>query len=375
MSDHARFAPSAAHRWLNCTASVDAASHYSDPQSFEAAEGTAAHFLLERCLVDGGDPADHLGRTIVTRENHVERKFVIDKDMAQDVAIATEFIRGVVARPGFSGVESRVDLNFLEVGTFGTADLWHWGEDGVFTVADFKYGRGDVDVIQNPQLMLYALGLIEPYRNSKPHSVHLAIIQPRSVMPVPRIKTWTFPLAKIYQIAADAHDAITEANRNPQFKTGAWCKHCPALGHCPATEDAATALAPSLLTADMTVADAARIMERKDLLEKIVGRAEKLLLEAALRGVKVPGYKLVTGIKHRQWRDENLAKQRLADEFGADCLKAPTPSAAEKLGHSARKITAELAYTPPGDPVVAREDDKRSPYVAKTADAMFGASS
>src|SRR5208283_24220 len=147
---------------------------------------------------------------------------------------------------------------------------------------------------------------------------------------------------------------------------------CPALGECPASEAAAHNLAPSLLASDMTIADAAHILARKELLEKVVSKAEKLMSDALLRGQKVPGYKLVTGVKYRQWRDENLAKQRLSEEFGADCLQAPTPGQAEKLGAAAKVIVADLAFTPPGDPKVGREDDKRAPFVPRTADRMFG---
>ena len=156
MNSHARFAPSSAHRWLNCTAGVDAASRYDDPPSEAGQEGSAAHFLLERCLVDGGQPSDHLGRTIVVKERGVERKFLVTRDMARDVALGVDTVREIASHPGVSGVEARVALERVDPDLWGTTDLWHWGQDGVLTIVDFKFGRRDVDVVGNEQLMIYA---------------------------------------------------------------------------------------------------------------------------------------------------------------------------------------------------------------------------
>jgi hypothetical protein len=379
MSNHARLAPSASHRWINCTASVDAAARYADPPGEAAMEGTAAHWLLEQCLTTGKNPVDFLGRAIRVRQDHVEREFVVDKDMANDVALGVDYMREVVSVPGWSGVETRADLGFFEPGMFGTCDIWHVRQDRWLTLVDFKYGHGDVSPIGNTQLLLYVCGILNHVQTIVPPEhfptrLHLVVIQPRSVIPGPRIKTWDVPVGYLEPFVARVQDAITEINRFPTFKSGSWCRHCPALGECPATEAEAQALAPSLLTVDMTVGDAARILQRKDLLEKIVKKAEACLADALTRGQVVPGFKLVTGVKHRQWRDENLAKQRLAEAFGADCLKAPTPSAAEKLGKEAKAIVADLAFTPKGEAVVGREDDKRAPFIAKTVETMFGPS-
>jgi hypothetical protein len=380
MTDHARFSPSSAHRWLNCTASVDAISHYDDPPSFQAQEGSAAHFLLERCLVDGGEPKHHLGRTIIVKERGVNRSFVVTRDMAIDVSLAVDTIREIASHPGISAVEAKVDLSFIEPYQFGTTDLWHWGQDGVLTIVDFKYGRSDVSAERNAQLMIYACGVYEALKKIErppfpylPGQTNLIIIQPRSIAPTPRVKRWSFASSELENVADQAFDAITEANRFPRFTPGPWCEHCPALGECPATSDHRE-LATSLLTADMTVTDAERILKKKDLLEKIVKRAEDVMLDALLNGHKSENFPLVTKVKHRQWRDVELAKQRIVDEIGPHVLEPPTPAQTEKLGKTAKKIVQELAFTPPGEPTVGRFDDKRPPYLPKTAEMMFGAS-
>jgi hypothetical protein len=378
MNDHARFAPSAAHRWLNCTASVSAAECYHDEHGEAAMEGTAAHWLLERCLVDGGDPVDFLGRTIVVREDAVERRFVVTKEMAYDVETGVGFIREVASAPGLSGVEARIDLSFIEVNQFGTCDLWHWSQDGVLTICDFKYGRTNVEAENNPQLMIYAAGVMNNEflraRLDVIKSVRLVILQPRSVAAVPRIKTWTVTPDVIAAIVPLAQERILEANHQPRFEMGEWCKYCPALGDCPASQRESLALVPLINSLpDLTPKDAARILAKKDLLEKIVKKAEAVALDAMLHGTKLPGLKLVTSRRHRQWRDESLARQALVDVAGDEALQLVTPAQADKLGAEAKRVVAEFAFTPDGDPAVGAENDRRALYVPKTATAMFGA--
>jgi hypothetical protein len=371
LNDHAHFSPSSAHRWLNCTASADVATRYYDAPSEAGQEGSAAHYLLERVLVDGGETRDHLGRTIVVKEKNVERKFVVTSEMARDVDLGVRTVREVAQNPGISGVEARVDLSFLEPGMFGTTDIWHWGQDGVLTIVDFKFGRGDVDVERNDQLMIYAAGVWEKIRKEHgeplPHRILLVVAQPRSIAPTPRVKTWSFPASEIGDVIERAYGAIAEARRSPRYVAGAWCRHCPALGECPATQPEDMLVQ----TVDMTVADAVHIMRRKDVLEKIVERAEKVLLDALLNGEKIAGFPLVTKMKHRQWRDADLARQRLVDEIGPQVLETPTPAGAEKCGAAGKAIAREFAMTPPGEPTIGRSDDKRPPYLAKTAEMMF----
>ena len=372
-ASHARFAPSSAHRWLNCTASVDAASRYDDPPSEAAQEGSAAHFILERCLIDGGQPSAHVGRTIVVKERGVERSFAVTRDMARDVALGVDTVREIASHPGVSGVEARVSLERVDPDLWGTTDLWHWGQDGVLTICDFKFGRGDVDATGNEQLMIYAAAALERLAtNVVPEVITLVIVQPRSVAPTPRVKRWSLSAQELFAFVDRVIGAIAEARRAPTFTAGPWCEHCPALGECPATSDH-RGIAPSLLTADMTVRDAERIVGYRDLLAKVVERAEKTLLEAMLLGHK-SSFPLVTKNKHRQWRDVDLARQRISDEIGPQALEAPTPAGCEKFGPAGKAIAQELAFTPPGEPTIGKPGDKRAAYLPKSAETMFGAS-
>lgn len=380
MAEHSRlFPPSGAHRWINCSASAEAATHYASVPGEAAMEGTAFHWVSERCLADGVEPEMFLGRTIVVRQDAVERKFAVTREMAVDIHMWVDFVRQVARMPGKSRIEARIDLSHLHPDCFGRCDAWHLGDDGVLTVADAKYGHVDVPVLYpdgslNWQMVLYALGILRElslqlHPSRMPARVRLTIGQPRSIEPGPRIKYHTVTTDKILALEPLVREAVARVVNAPVFATGDHCKYCPVLGACPPTRAEIASLTPLLLSnTDMTGADAARILRNSTLLEKIVDRAKEVAKENLIRGASVPGFKLVTGVKYRKWSDEDAAADRASGIPNA--FKVVTPAQMEKLP-GGREIVDALAMVPPGDPVVAPESDKRAPYVARSADQMF----
>ena len=335
---HSRLlAPSSAHGWMHCSARPHAARHYRDEPGEAAMEGTAAHWLLEKCLTDGTDPISFLGRSLTVREGKIERVFTIDRDMVNNVfEYGVKPIREVALRSGISRVEVRVHLPHIHPDLFGRTDVWHFGEDRWLTVFDFKYGRVDVSPEENEQELIYALGIyrehIEPTYGAAIAGVNLVIAQPRSLLPVPRIKSWTCSLQYLIEFENRLREAVHRVFSAPVFTPGDWCQYCPALGECPATQDQLKNLGPILAAAEMTPEQAAKILASKKLLESKIKAAQKCGREALLARQTVPGFKLVMGTKFRQWRDENLAKDALVEAFGPSVLKPPTPAQAENLG-------------------------------------------
>ena len=66
---HAKLAPSASSRWMNCPASIALEAKYPElPESEYAEEGTAAHSLAERCLRENLDAFMLIGTEIDTSE-------------------------------------------------------------------------------------------------------------------------------------------------------------------------------------------------------------------------------------------------------------------------------------------------------------------
>ena len=53
MAAHAKLSPSAASRWINCPGSVAlCATLPKPPSTFYADEGTSAHALAEKCILE-----------------------------------------------------------------------------------------------------------------------------------------------------------------------------------------------------------------------------------------------------------------------------------------------------------------------------------
>lgn len=176
---HAVLGPSAAERWIACPGSVAANAALPDrPSNRFAAEGTAAHSLLETCLRLDADPENFLGLEI-------EPGFVVTEEMAAAVGAAVDWVRDTMAaNPSLRlHIEVRVKpgpLIGLHNGEYeGTADIIL--EDGrLCIIADYKHGSGVyVEVRDNPQLKSYAAGARE--RNGKPFfKYQMVVIQPRN---------------------------------------------------------------------------------------------------------------------------------------------------------------------------------------------------
>ena len=61
MADHAKLAPSSAHRWLECHGSISLCETVEDTDSVYAREGTFAHDIAAKCLTTNKDALSFLG--------------------------------------------------------------------------------------------------------------------------------------------------------------------------------------------------------------------------------------------------------------------------------------------------------------------------
>lgn len=231
---HAVLSPSSSERWLACPGSISASAIVPQrPSSKFAAEGTAAHSLLEICLILDQDPTRFLGLEI-------EPGFIVTEEMAAAVGVATDWVRETMqAMPSLRlHTERRVrpgPLIGLNNGECeGTADIIL--EDGrLCIVADFKYGAGVyVEVKDNTQLMLYAAGARE-YNGAAFFKYRTVVIQPRNYSNNGRLVresnfTETDLVSWLMQsVKPAAHSALTP---NAPRHAGAHCRWCPASGQC-----------------------------------------------------------------------------------------------------------------------------------------------
>jgi len=303
MAEHARFAPSGAHRWLRCLGSVDLEAQFPDTSSAYAEEGTEAHAMASEWLISMTHPGPEFGA---------------DPEMADFVKVYVDNV--MKAGEGKTMlIEQKIDFSHV-VGIpdqFGTADVAILGDD-TLEIHDLKYGMG-VPVVakENEQLGIYALGALKQYDVFGDFKkVKLVIHMPR----LEYVSEWEVGLDNLAIFAGkvkEATDAIRAGNApfNPGEKQ---CRFCKAKHSCEALKmsvyetvgagfDVVNENAPMVLDNPKTV-DPAGLSSRMSLVGLVEDwcKAVRSAVEIELlAGRPVEGWKLVEGrMGNRKWADE-----------------------------------------------------------------------
>src|SRR5574344_1411199 len=181
MGAHALLSPSAAHRWMNCTAAPRLEINVEDAGSDYAAEGTLAHAYSALKL------KKFLGLPTADEEKEIEalsQYHTGEMDEYTDTYVTIVLEKFNTARAHTKDaqllVETRLDFSKHIPDAFGTADAIIIA-DGTIDEMDFKYGKGvKVSAFQNPQMMIYGLGAFEKFDFEYDiRRVRMTIIQPR----------------------------------------------------------------------------------------------------------------------------------------------------------------------------------------------------
>ena len=376
MGAHALLSPSAAHRWLNCTAAPRLEAGVEDRGSSFAEEGTLAHAYCAKKL------KQYLGQDTAAEDTEIaelnERYHTGEMDEYTDTYVAIVLEKLNEARQRVSDaqllVEVRLDFGKHIPDAFGTSDAVIIA-DGVMEVIDFKYGKGvRVDADNNPQMMIYALGAYELMSFEYDiKTVRMTIVQPRLdnlsefEMGVDDLMVWTDTILK--PRAEEAYSG--KGHQMP----GEWCRFCKVKSQCRAlAENCVKAVNsdPSLLTRQDIEQ---HILPLLPTVKSWLSGMEEYTLEQALAGVKYEGYKLVEGRSVRRISDPKAVMETLQGEGydEADYLKPTelrTITDLEKLVGK-KKFTAlcgDSIVKPQGKPTLVPESDKRPPYNAASAD-------
>jgi len=356
MSAHAIYAPSSAHRWSVCTASARAISVLPpQEEGEEAAEGTEAHTEIERCYKKAEEAG--CGPIMLLDFEH---------PAAYGIALVFDYVRKLP--PGRLYVEQRVTLTD---DIWGRCDVAHFDEPAsVLTIVDYKNGFVDVQAEKNEQLRIYAGGVIRTF-DIKPKWIRYVVVQPNSIMPVPRVKQWVESVEDLQAFVAFI-EKIPEAR--DEFVAGEQCKYCPLFGRCPASQDILVRLGTALASPPDALhpGQVAYFKAMQKPIEDWFESFGKVWTKRALApgGEVPPGMKIVTGTTRRTWRDEAAARALIVDKLGVAALDPPTPAQAEKMG-LAPDVVETLSMKPEGGPVLAMESDRRPEFKRKSAAEMF----
>lgn len=213
---HACLAPSAAARWITCTASVQANLNYDRVDNPAAKAGRQGHEWAEKLLrgqILPGEIPTKMRKCILTYVNYVS-----------DLSRNSEYF----------GIEEKLKIESEWLANcYGTADALIV-KNGTLHVIDLKLGRrGYVAVADNAQLKIYAfLAYARYYKKYKINSVTLTIVQP-TIADTDHIRCETLPLNALLSFGKQLKEVILNILSNKtSFEIGDHCKWCAHKINC-----------------------------------------------------------------------------------------------------------------------------------------------
>jgi len=425
---HRGTGPSAAERWMECTASLGASRAFLETltpnQQVEyatgsqaARQGTTAHSVAEvqaRVLLGEITP-EEADLALMELAVHPPDGEDYDEEMETHVSEYVALVAQYVDEQRDVRIESRVTatIPLLSV-TNGEEDTYDLTgsldlgvmpvpEAPVLVVGDLKYGEGvDVSVEANPQVRIYALGLlaevVEMYDGLPEwlEWVEYVIVQPR----LGGIKVWREKVDDLLDwqenvLSVKLTEALGGAKAGAAFSPGdSTCQWCPARGGCPALlahrQEAAAELFDVMIemggdefpeTITLTNDELARYYTQIRGLVKLHDEIKAELQRRAYRGDAIPGYGLVNYQPPRHWTEEaaeeldpsNKDHGILTEEQAAQLWQRSllSPTQAEKVLGEAFARVERLVVKPDKRPVIAPEGDRRSKWQGKAPEDMF----
>lgn len=378
---HARLSPSAAHRWMACPGSARLSAGIETTSSVFADEGTAAHELAAHCLMVDRDAhhwrdwfIDIDGRDYAQKFLQAPggpRSFKVTGEMVDAVQMYVDVVKDIFRDADDSEIEQRVDLSPIIEGVYGTGDaIAYMAGTRRVVVCDFKYGRGvAVDVQENEQLLMYALGITQRYHNRGVDGADLIIVQPRAPHRDGPIRRWSTDLLGLYEHAIAARKAAAlAAQPDAPLVAGSHCKFCPATAVCPAAWAAVLDIIGDPM-ADPTTYDPAELaakLKRAPQVADWLRALEQFGHREAMAGRVPAGFKLVGKRAIRKWKDDSAAVSVLrvlgVDDDALYETKLRSPAQVEKdIPPKDRSVMAGLVQSvSSGTALVPLEDPRPS---------------
>ena len=368
---HALLSPSAAHRWMNCTAAPLLERDVEDKGSTFAEEGTLAHAYCAKKL------KEFLGLSV--NEENAEIAQLDEQYHSGEMDEYTDTYKTIVLEKFNAAraktkdaqllVEVKLDFSHYVPDAFGTSDAIIIA-DGVMEVIDFKYGKGvKVSAVENPQMMIYALGAWDLFNFEYDiRKVRMTIVQPR----IDNLSEFELDAADLINWAVDElQPKANEAYAGGKQKPGNWCQFCKVKANC-------KALSSMCIEAQQANPDPRKIS--KEVMENTIlpllstfktwlTGVEEYSLEQALNGVQYQGFKIVEGRSIRKITNPTAVMELLGNEgFAKEAYIKPTELRSitdlEKLIGKKRfgTICAEYINKPQGKPTLVPESDKRPAF-------------
>ena len=374
---HALLSPSAAHRWINCTAAPRLEADVEDKGSEFAAEGTLAHaYCAQKLKAFLGLPTEGEAKEIAELNDRYHTGEMDEyTDTYKTIVLEKYNAARAKTKDALLLIETRLDFSEYVPDAFGTADAIIIA-DGTMEVIDFKYGKGvKVSAEDNPQMKIYALGAYEKFSfEYKIDRVRMTIIQPR----IENFSEWELSVSELMAWT----DSVLTPKAQQAYKgdgpqvPGDWCQFCKVKSNCRALTQKCIEAAknhpdPKLISPDELAAD---VLPMLATVKTWLAGVEDYALQQALSGVQLAGWKVVEGRSVRKITDQdgaalalNKAGYKTTEIYKPQELRTITDL--EKLTGKKQfaAICGDFIEKPQGKPTLAPESDKR-PAIDPLAD-------
>lgn len=360
MSDHAVLSASGSHRWLNCLPSARLELEFANNESNAAAEGTAAHALCEHKL----KKALHMRSKRPISEYNTDEMEEHSDAYVEFIMEQFELAKQSCKDPLIL-IEQHLDFSCYVPQGFGTGDCILIGDKKIHII-DFKYGMGLlIDAVENPQMKLYALGVLEIYDSLYDiEEVSMTIFQPRRE----NVSTWTISVKELKDWAENElkPKALMAYEGKGEYFPGEWCTFCRAAVKCRARAEEKLKLAelefklPPLLTD----AEIEEVLSKLTDLTKWANEITSYAIDAAINhGKDWHGFKIVEGRSVRKYKDEDAVAEAAKANGYKDIYRQSliTLTEMQKLMGKTKfeEILGGLIHKPPGKPTLVPLSDKR----------------
>lgn len=368
---HAFLAPSSAGRWVECPGSASMEARYPETEADPAAaDGTAAHWVVERLLRDLPVALNDLAPNGVP----------IDADMLEAGHMVYEDVTAVLGANWRKHVvlERRVNMPRIHPSAnWGTPDVRGWAPDPetgrwALHVWDFKYGHKLVEVYENWQLIDYVSGCLTEANidglTDQVTDVTMHVIQPRAYHKNGPIRRWKVKAALLRAYFNRLEGAATEATKlNPPCRPSPpACENCRARHACEALQraayraaDMAQAATPLDMPPDALGLELRQLKRAKALLEARESGLEAQAAALIRSGTAVAWFAMESSPGRRVWTRPPAEIIALGQMFGAD-LAAPvdviTPTQALKRAPVLESLLPVYSSRPVGAAKLVPDD-------------------
>lgn len=324
---------------MQCPGSREMESLYPEDQASEASiEGTAAHTVCAARIFN-----DHL---------------IVD-GATEEMLDGADLWYDTLSKVGNHHIEEKVDCSLIHPDMWGTPDDWAWHPLSMtLNVFEYKFGHRFVDVIENWQMIVYALGIYHSNTHlfSGEFNVKFTIVQPRCFT-AEQVRTWTITKADLFGYVERLRDNAEESMMpKARTVTGSECRDCKARHACPTLANASYNViqmfgeaVPFNLDNKQAGRELALMTEAVTVLQARLSGLEDDVKSRIKEGCIVPGWTTEQGVGRKRWSTPLAEILALGSMMGIDLSKpdAITPTQAIKAGIPAELVNS-YSVTPLG---------------------------